>query len=98
MHSKLLITLLFWIYMQLPIKSQFSEASPYDFFFQDYFFIFFDLVRKGDKYRFNLYLGDKNNKTNKIVDIFVWPEEVPDLFKAIFSVICTITLERAKRK
>jgi len=45
--------------------------------------LYFALAEKEGEYGFNIYLGGKNSETAKSGDLFVRPEEVPDMFEAV---------------
>ncbi len=56
------------------------RETPHAFMHND---ICFMLAQKEGRYGFNLYLGGKNSEAAQDADIFVQPEAVPDLFKAV---------------
>ena len=48
--------------------------------------LYFALARKEGVWGFNLYLGGKNSETAKPADLFVLPDDVPDMFMAVAEV------------
>ena len=57
-----------------------TAKQPTHFFGND---LYFALAQKEERWGFNLYLGGKNSEAAQNADIFVLPEEVAALFKAV---------------
>jgi len=60
-----------------------NEESQVHFYGND---LYFALARKQERWGFNLYWGGKNSETAKCADIFVVPDEVPEMFRAVATV------------
>ncbi len=71
------------------------KETPHAFMHND---ICFMLAQKEGVYGFNLYLGGKNSETAQDADIFVLPEAVPDLFKAVAKAYKTYGLRASRSK
>jgi len=60
--------------------------------------LYFALARKEGQWGFNLYLGGKNSETAKSANLFVLPENVPDMFEAVAKTYRDIGLRGSRAK
>ena len=68
-----------------------TEATHTHFFGND---LYFALARKEAQWGFNVYLGGKNSHTAQPADLFVLPDDLPELFMAV----ATLFLEEGLRE
>ncbi len=72
-----------------------SETTHTHFYGND---LYFALAQKGERWGFNLYLGGKNSESAQAADIFVLPQQVPDIFLAVAKTFREHGLRQSRAK